>query len=35
MAAGDLTDVGHTLRDLEKFWDGRLGSSVFALNPAA
>jgi DNA-binding MarR family transcriptional regulator len=35
MANGDLTDVGNTLRDLEKFWDSRLGSSAFALNSAA
>ena len=35
MANGDLTDVGNTLRELEKFWDSRLGSSGFALNPAS
>lgn len=33
--AGDLNDVASTLRELEKFWDGRLGSGAFALNSAA
>jgi DNA-binding MarR family transcriptional regulator len=35
MAGGDLNDAAVTLRELEKFWDGRLGSSAFALNSAA
>jgi hypothetical protein len=35
LANGDLTDAGAALRELEKFWDSRLGSGAFALNPAA
>ena len=35
MAGGDLNDAAATLRELEKFWDGRLGGTAFALNPAA
>lgn len=35
LAAGDLTDVSATLRQLEQFWDGRLGAGAFALNTAA
>jgi DNA-binding MarR family transcriptional regulator len=35
MAGGDLNDAAVTLRELEKFWDGRLGGGAFALNSAA
>jgi DNA-binding MarR family transcriptional regulator len=35
MAGGDLNDAAATLRELEKFWDGRLGAGAFALNSAA
>lgn len=35
MAGGDLNDAATTLRQLEQFWDSRLGSGAFALNSAA